>query len=274
MTDTNIGLTGIAALEAEMRDRLAAKDKYIAELERERDEARAIVASANNSVFGSWGYFTDAGGKTLKEAIEHLNDLNRNQTAVLGCLCDALQKAQGDFFDIADEAKFIARGAESGVTPKTIADALKSLDGYAQDCAEVAGLALLPSNISNQCNRIAELEADLKKARSALEGAAGDVFAERRRQIEVEGWTPEHDDAHTRSEMALAAACYAIPPSERTAPLLFGQVGIRKRLWPWLISWWKPKSRRQDLVRAGALILAEIERIDRAALAGQKERER
>jgi hypothetical protein len=29
--------------------------------------------------------------------------------------------------------------------------------------------------------------------------------------------------------------------------------------------WWKPTNRRRDLVKAGALILAEIERLDRAA---------
>ena len=35
--------------------------------------------------------------------------------------------------------------------------------------------------------------------------------------------------------------------------------------WPhtWDASWWKPKDRRRDLVRAGALIIAEIERLDR-----------
>jgi hypothetical protein len=36
-------------------------------------------------------------------------------------------------------------------------------------------------------------------------------------------------------------------------------------LWPWSVQWWKPKDRRRDLVRAGALIVAEIERLDRAA---------
>src|SRR5690606_39870520 len=40
-------------------------------------------------------------------------------------------------------------------------------------------------------------------------GAARDVLAERRRQIEAEGWTPEHDDEHSTQELAFAAACYA-----------------------------------------------------------------
>lgn len=38
--------------------------------------------------------------------------------------------------------------------------------------------------------------------------------------------------------------------------------------WPlsWAKSWLKPKDRRRDLIRAAALIIAEIERLDRAAL--------
>jgi hypothetical protein len=35
--------------------------------------------------------------------------------------------------------------------------------------------------------------------------------------------------------------------------------------WPWLSKWWKPKDRRRDLVRAAALVIAEIERLDRAS---------
>ena len=84
-----------------------------------------------------------------------------------------------------------------------------------------------------------------------------DVLAERARQIEVEGWTPEHDDQHRSGQLADAAARYAAAgggtfPDERTA-----------FLWPWAASWWKPTNRRRDLVKAGALILAEIERLDR-----------
>lgn len=41
--------------------------------------------------------------------------------------------------------------------------------------------------------------------------------------------------------------------------------------WPWDASWWKPNARRRNLVKAGALILAEIERIDRAAGIGKGE---
>lgn len=84
------------------------------------------------------------------------------------------------------------------------------------------------------------------------------VAAERQRQVEAEGWTAEHDDQHRTGQMADAAARYAVAgggtfPDERTA-----------FLWPWAGSWWKPGDKRRNLVKAGALILAEIERLDRA----------
>lgn len=94
--------------------------------------------------------------------------------------------------------------------------------------------------------------------------AADDVLAERARQMSVEGWTAEHDDTHDAGEMACAAACYAI---NSAAPLV-GSIATA-RYWPWDMRWWKPKDRRADLVRAGALILAEIERLDRAAAKGE-----
>ena len=37
--------------------------------------------------------------------------------------------------------------------------------------------------------------------------AIADVVGERTRQILDEGWTPEHDDAHTDGQLAQAAAC-------------------------------------------------------------------
>lgn len=97
--------------------------------------------------------------------------------------------------------------------------------------------------------------------------AAQDVIAERRRQIEKEGWTPEHDDEHVDGEMAAAAACYAIMETKASMnDALDGEGRQRTRFpWPWSWSWWKPRSHRENLVRAGGLILADIERLDRAA---------
>ncbi|HFI2197517.1 TPA: hypothetical protein ACGPQK_002708 [Pseudomonas aeruginosa] len=85
-----------------------------------------------------------------------------------------------------------------------------------------------------------------------------DVQAERRRQITTEGWTPEHDDEHNGGELADAAACYALSAAG------WSTYAARER-WPWPLEWWKPSTARRDLVKACALALAEIERLDRAA---------
>jgi hypothetical protein len=92
----------------------------------------------------------------------------------------------------------------------------------------------------------------------ALTPAARDVLAERQRQISAEGWTPEHDDEHRQGELSAAAGCYALygwpqPVDECPAE------------WPWEPKSWKPINFRRALVKAGALILAELERLDRAA---------
>lgn len=111
----------------------------------------------------------------------------------------------------------------------------------------------------------------LRELRDMLAAAPGkevpqawlDVQAERKRQVEAEGWTPEHDDAHSHGQMARAAACYALAgssaPNDGTAALLVSLA------WPWDEQWWKPTTTRRDLVKACALGLAEIERLDRAA---------
>jgi len=116
---------------------------------------------------------------------------------------------------------------------------------------------------------LAAIEATAR-AIMALDGAAArDVIAERRRQIEAEGWTSWHDDQHHRGEMAMAAACYAHPERVFIARQLAGRgyetYTSYRDAWPWADEWWKPRGRRRDLVRAAALILAEIERLDRAA---------
>lgn len=85
------------------------------------------------------------------------------------------------------------------------------------------------------------------------------IMQERERQISVEGWTPEHDDSHIYGELAMAAACYAMPPNKRYME------SYGPRDWPWESDDWKPSDDRvRDLVRAGALIAADIDRELRA----------
>lgn len=101
---------------------------------------------------------------------------------------------------------------------------------------------------------------ELKKVLAAAPGtevpqAWLDVQAERRRQITAEGWTPEHDDLYCAAELPRAAAAYILNGANDEAPAI----------WPFSAKWWKPRDARSNYVRAGALILAEIERLDRAA---------
>ncbi|WP_288081041.1 hypothetical protein [Pseudomonas sp.] len=100
-------------------------------------------------------------------------------------------------------------------------------------------------------------------------GAAQDVLAERQRQVTAEGWSPKHDDQYKNTELAFAASCYAFHAAAASWDLEDDGIPYDShpvpKQWPWDPSWWKPTDVRRDLVKAGALILAEIERIDRAA---------
>jgi hypothetical protein len=88
------------------------------------------------------------------------------------------------------------------------------------------------------------------------------VATERERQVSAEGWTPEHDNEHDEAQLIDAALSYAL-----TA---YGQVmdaaddGAVPHEWPWSRDWWKPSPDPiRNLVKAGALIAAEIDRLQR-----------
>ncbi|HGF5559756.1 TPA: hypothetical protein ACF210_004820 [Klebsiella quasipneumoniae subsp. similipneumoniae] len=111
--------------------------------------------------------------------------------------------------------------------------------------------------------RIAELES------RTVTAAAADVLAERQRQVTAEWWSFKHDDQYKNTELAFAASCYAFHAAAASWDLEDDGIPYDShpvpKQWPWDPSWWKPTDARRDLVKAGALILAEIERIDRAA---------
>lgn len=89
--------------------------------------------------------------------------------------------------------------------------------------------------------------------RKSTDGIVKEIRSERYRQMQEEGWSPAHDQQHDAGELSDAAACYALGQPEE----------IINQLWPWGWQWWKPTEKRRNLVKAGALIVAEIERLDR-----------
>jgi hypothetical protein len=99
----------------------------------------------------------------------------------------------------------------------------------------------------------ADAEREIERLRAALqtEGVRR-IAAERERQIEDEGYTAEHDAREAVDDLARAGACYALPEAERQ---------YFPHHWPWNPEYWKPtpNDRIRELVKAGALVAAEID---------------
>lgn len=129
---------------------------------------------------------------------------------------------------------------------------------YAQSIRRDDGTAFMHADAIRELFRDAWTTTVAPPSQAALSRAEQDVIAERRRQAEVEGWTPEHDDKYVDGEMARAASQYALH-----AALPFRE-GLVPAFWPWDVKWWKPTTPRRDLIKAAALCIAEIERIERA----------
>lgn len=186
-------------------------------------------------------------------------------------LREAAEKATpgrvGDRIDGSGSIKYECHGYDGSLVLRTdhknmeygfIGDNSNADELFFRLCVPDVILALLASLEAAE-KRIAELEG------GAFNPAILDVVAERQRQKTIEGWTPEHDDEHCNGELAMAAVCYI----NETGTV--NRNGGKPWGWPWDASWWKPNARRRNLVKAGALILAEIERIDRAAGIGKGE---
>ncbi|HDY3016125.1 TPA: hypothetical protein RPD89_000260 [Salmonella enterica] len=121
---------------------------------------------------------------------------------------------------------------------------------WAEHCAGTVLGSLLESEITRLVGMTQP--APSESASQPLTGALRDVIAERQRQISVKGWTPEHDDTYIGCELAAAAISY-IEPVEA------------ENYWPadWHDDSFRPSDYRRNLVKATALLLAELERLDR-----------
>lgn len=98
------------------------------------------------------------------------------------------------------------------------------------------------------------------------------IAAERHRQIADEGYTPQHDAEHGSGQLVSAATAYLrYAASHLGAPRLAAQrSGISRPgfgWWPWDDASFKPGEPLDALVKAGALIAAEIDRLTAQKLA-------
>lgn len=93
------------------------------------------------------------------------------------------------------------------------------------------------------------------------------IADERHRQIFQEGWTPDHDDQIRSGQLAVAAITYAnahvIRQNAKQADVSELMHDSMMHLWPWGTQSFKPTNSIRDLTKAGALIAAEIDRLQR-----------
>lgn len=99
--------------------------------------------------------------------------------------------------------------------------------------------------------------------------AIDDIAWERRRQVEQEGYHPRADDCYTSGQLPAAAQSYVLAFRARQSPgtaLRYegSDRPLPPKCWPWSHHAWRPKDDRRDMVRAAALVAAEIDRVLRA----------
>ncbi|HCZ00140.1 MAG: hypothetical protein A3D16_12325 [Rhodobacterales bacterium RIFCSPHIGHO2_02_FULL_62_130] len=229
-----------------------------------------------------WGYLTGKGHSAL--GLDNVT-ASQMQADMQQWVVDALNAAWNRRADLA-----AVPAQAKGAKPLDLSDDLRGQlwqivlkmtacddEGCGQNnCSCMARYARILAAIDPAAIREAALRDagyDTPAPRDEVTDAARDVLAERQRQINAEGWTQGHDDRHAVGELAGAAACYAMQAAldsigdrrlSRTVKATIGE------LWPWSAQWWKPTTNRRDLIKAAALIIAEIERLDRAALAAAK----
>ncbi|MDG4402775.1 hypothetical protein L5F59_12170 [Pseudomonas aeruginosa] len=265
------------------------RDAALAEVERLRQFERICEGLPQDAIDGCWtvqgirGYAKLLEDQ-LKSALARVAELTatRNRYGVDAHYFNKnLQRILRNFEsftpdELARSLIILAKVADE----KVVAQAQHSVpEGFREkfkQCMELAFAEIAyyvsPENARDPNSRARKAGALATELHAMLAAAPGkevpqawlDVQVERRRQVEVEGWTPEHDDEHDTGALASAAGCYAMFSLAYPA-------GDPSRFWPWDKSWWKPSpDGRRNMVKAGALILAEIERLDRAAAAGKE----
>lgn len=116
----------------------------------------------------------------------------------------------------------------------------------------------------------------LIELRKVMSGGIGVIARERARQVQEKGYTNEHDDEHDVGELGLAAALYALPYGYEMGnePLITQDDFINLHITletgcDFILPPEPDKFRR--LAKAGALIAAEIDRLQRLNPQPEKE---
>lgn len=94
---------------------------------------------------------------------------------------------------------------------------------------------------------------------STAKSGAELIAEERQRQMDIEGWDATNDDRYENDELLHAAAVYMSATSTYGSPL-------EDVAWPWDPEWFKPGQpvdKVRCLTKAGAIIAAEIDRLQR-----------
>jgi len=211
------------------------------------DEVIAILRSLDAQPVFWYRQRSDGGleGPIHDGAIEQVRKDSGAWKPLYAAPVAAVRKAMARLADLLDEDKFMEIEGiftSAGFTPPVAAQASKPLSDAADD-----GWHQTP--------------------------AVKSVLAERQRQVNKEGWSELHDDEHAYGELSRAAAVYCLCSDKPPLPGDVSEVhqsrkwdfNILKAIWPreWVFN---PKDRRSNLVRAAALMLAEIERQDRISL--------
>ncbi len=100
------------------------------------------------------------------------------------------------------------------------------------------------------------------------------MLLERIRQVDKEGYDPEHDDEHVNDEIAAMAALYVMPEAARDWDTTSTGYGATLSMAMLPAGWIEPRmgdrrSQCSQLVKGAAMVLAEIERGDRADAIGK-----
>lgn len=181
-----------------------------------------------------------------------------------------------NLFDLKQEVDAaIEHAAECGKSSESVLVSIQ-IDGPGEESSWSSELELHYDNDAQAsgCVLVGEFSGSLQENTSQDMEISGVclISAERKRQIEQEGWTTEHDHQHSNGELGRAAENYVRFACEPDVARDYQRKnGHIPGGWPWHYSWWKPSvdnspaSRIRDLVKAGALIAAEIDRLQRLA---------